>query len=93
MSMIHRDNDGLAEGIYCRETADGGIDLDFAGTGNPDDAYDLSPDRLNSPEAFAMTFLDLTQKAWFHDGMAKELTLFMAARWLLRPEKARLPAS
>ena len=77
--VIKRDKNGLARTRFCRETSDGGLDL------NVDDIrYSLSPERIADGAARGATLFDLRDKRWFSQSVQCDLTNVVTGRWLAK---------
>ena len=84
LEPIKRDQAGLAETRFCRETPDGGLNITFRMDTLP---YQLGPESLADAPSFAATWHHLTQKTWFTPQVAADLVNVVTARWLARARR------
>lgn len=78
---IKRDQDGLAETRFCRETPDGGVNITFRADTLP---YQLGRESLANAPSFATAWNHLIQKSWFTTEIAADVVSVVAGRWLAR---------
>jgi len=81
LDPIKRDQHGLAETRFCRETPDGGLNITFRADTLP---YELEPEGLADAASFAATWHHLTQKNWFTPEVAADFVNVVTARWLAK---------